>query len=482
MNRMQGRRFLMKMAAPLLALTLFLAQGGEAYAAAQIVSDVEARRALPIVSNETEGWPQGPVVSAQSAVVMEASTGAILYEKEAHDQLYPASITKIVTSLVVLEHCDNLQEDVTFSHAAVTDIEDGGHHWDYKEGEILTVEQCLYAFLLESVNECGYALAEHVAGSVSAFADMMNEKAAEVGCTNTHFNNTNGLPDEQHYTSTRDMLLIARAAYENEEFRKITGTKVYVIPPTNKHEDETTLHNHHNMLYPFRTAKYIYDGCTGGKTGYTVAANSTLVTYAERDGMSLVCVVMNAQAPAHFEDTVNLFNYCFDNFQIFSIKDNEKAYTKDKIQDTGILNTDQSFAGLDKNGGIILPKTASFEDAKVEVKEKGESKNSAGRLEYTYAGHAVGGADIMVTKAEPEKFPFDNTKEAGKKGEKTAYVKGNTIVMLVIIVLVCAALALIGRYVSDNSFVIKTKVDRKRNKPDPRYTIIRNSKKKWRRK
>ena len=311
---------------------------------------------------------------------------------------------------------------------------------------------------------------------------MMNEKAKELGCTNTHFNNTNGLPDEQHYTSTRDMLLIARAAYENEEFRKITGTKVYVIPPTNKHEDETTLHNHHNMLYPFRTAKYIYDGCTGGKTGYTVAANSTLVTYAERDGMSLVCVVMNAQAPAHFEDTVNLFNYCFDNFQIFSVKDNEKAYTKDKIQDTGILNTDQSFAGLDKNGGIILPKTASFEDAKVEVKEKGESKNSAGRLEYTYAGHAVGGADIMVTKAEPEKFPFDNTKEAGKKGEKTAYVKGNTIVMLVIIVLVCAALALIGRYVSDNSFVIKTKVDRKRNKPDPRYTIIRNSKKKWRRK
>ena len=129
------------------------------------------------------------------------------------------------------------------------------------------------------------------------------------------------------------------------------------------------------------------------------------------------------------------------------------------------------------NGGIILPKTASFEDAKVEVKEKGESKNSAGRLEYTYAGHAVGGADIMVTKAEPEKFPYDNTKEAGKKGEKTAYVKGNTIVMLVIIVLVCAALALIGRYVSDNSFVIKTKVDRKRNKPDPRYTINRKSKK-----
>lgn len=425
-------------------------------------------------------WPDAPETLSPSVILMEESTGTILYEKNMDEAHYPASITKIMTTLLALEN-GNLSDMVTFSDDAINNTEGSGIARDY--GEQMTLEQCLYGVMLESANECAYAVAEHIGGGdVSKFVDMMNEKAKELGCTNTHFNNTNGLPDEQHYTSTRDMLLIARAAYENEEFRKITGTKVYVIPPTNKHEDETTLHNHHNMLYPFRTAKYIYDGCTGGKTGYTVAANSTLVTYAERDGMSLVCVVMNAQAPAHFEDTVNLFNYCFDNFQIFSVKDNEKAYTKDKIQDTGILNTDQSFAGLDKNGGIILPKTASFEDAKVEVKEKGESKNSAGRLEYTYAGHAVGGADIMVTKAELEKFPFDNTKEAGKKGEKTAYVKGNTLVMLVIIVLVCAALALIGRYVSDNSFVIKTKVDRKRNKPDPRYTIIRNSKKKWRRK
>lgn len=425
-------------------------------------------------------WPDAPETLSPSVILMEESTGTILYEKNMDEAHYPASITKIMTTLLALEN-GNLSDMVTFSDDAINNTEGSGIARDY--GEQMTLEQCLYGVMLESANECAYAVAEHIGGGdVSKFVDMMNEKAKELGCTNTHFNNTNGLPDEQHYTSTRDMLLIARAAYENEEFRKITGTKVYVIPPTNKHEDETTLHNHHNMLYPFRTAKYIYDGCTGGKTGYTVAANSTLVTYAERDGMSLVCVVMNAQAPAHFEDTVNLFNYCFDNFQIFSVKDNEKAYTKDKIQDTGILNTDQSFAGLDKNGGIILPKTASFEDAKVEVKEKGESKNSAGRLEYTYAGHAVGGADIMVTKAEPEKFPFDNTKETTKKGEKTAYVKGNTIVMLVIIVLVCAALALIGRYVSDNSFVIKTKVDRKRNKPDPRYTIIRNSKKKWRRK
>ena len=410
---------------------------------------------------------------------MEASTGTVLYDCDSLEAHYPASITKIMTTLIALENSD-LNDIVTFSDAAIDNTEGSGIARDY--GEQMTMEQCLYAVMLASANECAYAVAEHVGGTIENFVAMMNEKAKELGCQNTHFANPHGLHDENHYTCCYDMALIARAAYQNETFRIIVGTARYTIPPTNKHAEQTDLQNHNEMLYPFQTNKYVYDGCTGGKTGYTNAANSTLVTYAERDGMTLICVVMNTQSPNQWLDSRNLFDYCFDNFQIFSVKDNEKAYTKDKIQDTGILNTDQSFAGLDKNGGIILPKTASFEDAKVEVKEKGESKNSAGRLEYTYAGHAVGGADIMVTKAEPEKFPFDNTKEAGKKGEKTAYVKGNTLVMLVIIVLVCAALALIGRYVSDNSFVIKTKVDRKRNKPDPRYTIIRNSKKKWRRK
>ena len=210
---------------------------------------------IPVQASEY--WPQAPETASPCVMVMEMNTGAVLYEKNVDEVHYPASITKIMTTLIAIEK-GKMDDIVTFSADAVYKNEGDTSHISRDLEEKMTLEQCLYGVMLESANECAYAVAEHIGGGdVSKFVDMMNEKAKELGCTNTHFNNTNGLPDEQHYTSTRDMLLIARAAYENEEFRKITGTKVYVIPPTNKHEDETTLHNHHNMLYPFRTAKYI---------------------------------------------------------------------------------------------------------------------------------------------------------------------------------------------------------------------------------
>lgn len=159
------------------------------------------------------------------------------------------------------------------------------------------------------------------------------------------------------------MALIARAAYQNETFRIIVGTARYTIPPTNKHAEQTDLQNHNEMLYPFQTNKYVYDGCTGGKTGYTNAANSTLVTYAERDGMTLICVVMNTQSPNQWLDSRNLFDYCFDNFQLFNIAENETNYTSAEQKNAGTLNTNEPFVDIDKDAGIVLPKTAEFSDA-----------------------------------------------------------------------------------------------------------------------
>lgn len=441
------------------------------------VAAVLSTNMIPVQA--AEYWPQEIEVASPCAMVMEMNTGAILYEKNIDEVHYPASITKILTTLIAIEEGD-LDDIVTFSADAVYKNEGDSSHISRDLDEQMTLEECLYGVMLESANECAYAVAEHIGGGdINKFIDMMNEKAKELGCTNTHFNNPNGLPDEDHYTTTHDMVLISKAAYENETFRMITGTGRYVIPPTNKHEEETILQNHHSMLYPLRTAKYLYDGCTGGKTGYTVAANSTLVTYAERDGMSVVCVVMNTQSPNQFTDTINLFNYCFDNFQIFNVKENEKQYTKNKIKDTGILNTNQSFVGLDEDGGIILPKTASFEDAAVEVNSEKSTKKVAGRLEYTYAGHAVGGVDILVTETEPDEFPFDNTTDNSKKEEKTIFIKGNTIIMLMIIAIICVLLALIGKYISGNYYLIKNKISGKREKPDKQYTIIRDNERKW---
>lgn len=427
-----------------------------------------------------EYWPQEIEVASQCAMVMEMNTGAILYEKNADEVHYPASITKIMTTLVAIEEGD-MDDIVTFSADAVYKNEGDTSHIARDLGEQLTLEECLYAVMLESANECAYAVAEHIGdGDVNKFIDMMNKKAKELGCTNTHFNNPNGLPDEEHYTTTKDMVLISRAAYQNETFRMITGTGRYTIPPTNKHAEETLLQNHHSMLYPRRTAQYLYDGCTGGKTGYTDAAQSTLVTFAEKNGMKLVCVIMYSQSPNHFTDTTNLFNYCFDNFQIYNVEDNEKEYTKDKIEDTGILNTNESFVGLDKNGGIVLPKTASFQDAEVKVNSENQTKTVAGRLEYTYAGHAVGGSDIVVKKTEPDAFPFDNTKET-KKGSKTFFINGNVVFTIFIILIICGLLALLGIYISNHFYIMKYKLTGRREKPDPRYTIIKNRDKKWRR-
>ena len=267
-----------------------------------------------VTARAEESWPGGIDTQSAAAIVMEQETGAILYEKNIHATYYPASITKILTALVALEN-SSLDEVVTFSKDAVYLNEGDSSHISRDVGEQMTMEQCLYGMLLESANECAYAIAEHVGGGdVNVFVDMMNQKAAELGCQDSHFNNTNGLPDENHYVSAYDMALISRAAYQNPTFAKIIGTESYQIPPTNTHADPTPLNNHHSMLHPYHTSRYVYPYCLGGKTGYTRAANSTLVTYAAKDGMTLVCVVLNVTSPGHWIDTTNLFNYCFDNF------------------------------------------------------------------------------------------------------------------------------------------------------------------------
>ena len=172
----------------------------------------------PQVVQAADYWPEGPEVQSPSVILMEMSTGTVLYEKNSDERNYPASITKIMTTLLALENSD-LNEVVTFSDDAINNTEGSGIYRDY--GEQMTMEQCLYAVMLNSANECAYAVAEHVGGTVENFVDMMNAKAKELGCTNTHFANPHGLQDENHYTTAHDMALIAQAAYQHETFRII---------------------------------------------------------------------------------------------------------------------------------------------------------------------------------------------------------------------------------------------------------------------
>lgn len=252
---------------------------------------------------------QEPVVVAEGAVLLDASTGRVLYGKNQDKQFYPASITKIMTALIVLERCD-LKDKVTFSSTATTNLESGAVSLDITEGDVLTVEQCLYGLLLKSANEIGNGLAEHVAGSVSGFADLMNEKAKALGCKNTHFANPHGLNDSTHKTTPYDMALIMRAALENPTFRKIDTTTSYSFPATKKSAARTITMGH-KMMYP-SDSRY-YEGIIGGKTGYTSLAGNTLVTGAERNGVRLIAVVMKAKG-TQYTDTSAMLDYGFENY------------------------------------------------------------------------------------------------------------------------------------------------------------------------
>ena len=427
-------------------------------------------------------WPDAPETLSPSVILMEESTGTILYEKNSDEAHYPASITKIMTTLLALEN-GNLSDMVTFSDDAINNTEGSGIARDY--GEQMTLEQCLYGVMLESANECAYAVAEHVGGTVENFVDMMNAKAKELGCTNTHFANPHGLQDENHYTTAHDMALIAQAAYQNETFRIIIGTKMYTIPPTNKHAEETVLRNHHDMLCTYHNAnrKYLYPYCVGGKTGYTATANSTLVTYAEKDGMTLICVVMNTQSPNQFIDTVNLFDYAFDNFQVLNVSENDTDYSAETTVDNGNLNNIAPFVELDKDAVIVLPKTAEFSDTSSSVEYNDSDPEIAGSITYTYAGRNVGKADIKTTGVVVEGYAFDNeSTEEEQEAVSTVQVKPIVVVLLIVAVILLGVLLFFLKRFYDNYYIIKHNRAVRRDRKDQKRRIRkkRRRRRRWR--
>lgn len=262
----------------------------------------------PVQTDALANWPQGPAIYAESGILVDLDTQEILYSKNIDKQLYPASITKIMTTLVAIES-SSPEEPVTFSQYALDSIEWDSSNIGCRLNETLTMEQCWYAMMLNSANEVCCGVAEHISGSIEAFVEKMNQKAAELGCTNTHFSNPNGLPDETHYTTAHDMALIANAAYQNETFRQIFSTRQYEIPPTPQYTETRYLYNHHKMMQP--DTEYYYEGCLGGKTGYTETALNTLVTIASRNGKNLLCVTMRTQGRQVYTDTASLFDYGF---------------------------------------------------------------------------------------------------------------------------------------------------------------------------
>lgn len=372
-----------------------------------------------IDSNSIENWPQGPQIYAESAIVMEASTGTVLYNKDMHMVNYPASITKIMTALVTLEHC-SLDEIVSYSYYATHSIEAGSSTIGTTEGEELTVEELLYALLLESANECGNGLAEHVAGSIDAFVTMMNEKALELGCRNTHFVNPHGLPDEDHYTSAYDMALITQAALQYEDFIRISGAERYQIPATNKDNEITYMKNHHKMIASYNgDERFLDDTVIAGKTGYTSAAKNTLVTVARRSGMTFIVITMHTSPTAEtgiptYTDTALLLNYASENFKKVNAAANETNFLLSKAG--GFPGTNFIFEQrmpsfcIHADDSIILPDEADFKDAspRLVFTDSSLEPDTIAFILYTYKDHPVGSAAIKYEEITAENPASDS--------------------------------------------------------------------------
>lgn len=277
----------------------------------------ETAASEPAPAEVTVPWPSfSSELTAVSACVIDVDTGEVLYGKDEHTKRYPASITKLLTALIVCENCSP-DELVTFSESATTNLESGAVTIGTAAGDVLTVEECLYALLLKSANEVANALAEHVAGSVPDFCVLMNRKAASLGCLNSDFHNPNGLTNELHVTTAYDMALIASACMNNAEFMKIEESTSYHIEKTSAYPDGLTVTMGHKMLHPEES---VYDSrVKAGKTGFTSASGNTLVTLAEDGGRRVAAVVLKDSNPQHYQDTKLLLDYAFGNFKNISL-------------------------------------------------------------------------------------------------------------------------------------------------------------------
>ena len=338
----------------------------------------EDTAASGITTNSIQGWPQGPDITSTAAVIMEDATDTVLYAKNMDQQLFPGSTVKIMTALLALEN-SQLTDQVTMTATGVSGVTDGGANIAAQEGEVFTVEQCLYAIMLTSANDIALQLAEHIGGSVDGFVKMMNDRAAQLGCTGTVFTNPTGLPDDSQHTTAHDMALIMKAAVDNAGFLTIAETTSYTIPATNVSGGERVLNNNFSMMSPADPAYYAQ--CLGGREGYTDASGSTLVCSAKKNDVTLIAVVLQGASGTTAAEAGSLLNYGFDNFQTLSLGDKD--------------------FNMVSGGNVYVPAGATADSL---TYEDTPGKDGQSDRQYYFGGTPVGKAVMAAAQTQ------DNTK------------------------------------------------------------------------
>lgn len=347
--------------------------------------------ASAVSTNTIPGWPQGTDISSTAAVVMEDSTNTILYAKNMDQPLFPASAVKIMTTLLALEN-SQLTDTVTMTETGVSGVTDGGVSIAAQLDEVFTMEQCLYAIMLASANDVALQVAEHVGGSVENFVSMMNARAQELGCTNTLFTNPTGLPDENQHITAHDMALIMQAAMQNDTFRTIAAALSYTIPATNVSGGERALVNNFQLMNNASTS--YYEGCLGGKEGFTSASGSTLACAAERNGTTLICVILQGADGQTEPEAVTLLDYGLSNFQKLTLGSDD--------------------FNLVSGGTVYIPVTATEADL---TTQDGEAVNDQYPRQYFFGNVPVGTATMAVVKESPDTTLIETSQKNLKAAE-----------------------------------------------------------------
>ena len=342
---------------------------------------------------------RAPDLVSEAAIVMDAKSGAVLYDKNAYIPEYPASITKIITCLLALENL-NMADTVTLSNNAVYSIEKGSSSVGLKEGETIGVEDCLKAMMIESANEAACAIAEKVGGSVEQFAQLMNDRAAAIGCRNSHFVNPHGLHNAEHYTCAYDMALFLKEALQYPAFRSLSSMTNAEIPPTSMTDEVRPLWNTLKMIRP--GSRYYYEYLEGGKTGYTTDANCTLATYAKKGDMELICIVMNcAGRKGTYSDTKALYEYCFRNFEYYYPLTDYAFSTAGSTDNVILRNYYRSVSddllniGVNRDFCLVLNKAINKDEITTSMTyADGTVSGVLGQLEFSYQGQLLGSTPL----------------------------------------------------------------------------------------
>ncbi len=372
--------------------------------------------ASTITTNSISGWPQGPEITSASAVVMEDTTNTILYAKDMDQALSPAGAVKIMTCLLALEN-SQLTDQVTMTETGVSGVTDGGAHISSQLGEVFTMEQCLYAIMLASANDIALQIAEQIGGSVDAFVEKMNSRAQELGCTNTVFTNPTGLPDDNQHTTAHDLARIMQAAIATDGFQTIASATSYTIPATNVSGGARNLTSSFSLTN--QAASTYYSGCIGGRESTSTASGSVLVTAAQRNGTTLICVVMNGATGQTANEAITLMDYGFGNFQLLDLGE----------EDFHILS----------GGQVMIPSGASSADL---TTSDTESDGQINRV-YSFGDTQVGTAVIENTSAdaaEADTRENDENMEAARAFSQSAtpipyFVIGGVGILLLVLLL-----------------------------------------------